>query len=156
MTVLETATGVQDQVLDAIKTSQDALLAAVKAVAENTTPLTDKLPAAPFASQLPDGTNVINTAFGFAEKLLVLSAHQKQQVPVIQTRRWGAALVFEKLWRETGCPAVIAALLRGEYRNTAGASSLSCSRTRCHSGSARSRVDAAAALLYSASNAALR
>jgi hypothetical protein len=75
MTVLETATGVQDQVLDAIKTSQDALLAAVKAVAENTTPLTDKLPAAPFASQLPDGTNVINTAFGFAEKLL---ANQKE------------------------------------------------------------------------------
>ena len=51
----------------------------------------------------------------FAEKLLVLSAHQKQQVPVIQTRRWGAALVFEKLWRETGCPAVIAALLRGRH-----------------------------------------
>jgi transposase len=51
----------------------------------------------------------------FAEKLLVLSAHEKQQVPVIQTRRWGAALVFEKLWRETGCPAVLAALLRGRH-----------------------------------------
>jgi transposase len=49
----------------------------------------------------------------FAEKLLVLSAHQQQQVPVIQTRRWGAALVFEKLWRETGCQAVITELLRG-------------------------------------------
>src|SRR5260370_25433512 len=51
----------------------------------------------------------------FADKLLVLSAHQKQQVPVIQTRRWGAPLVFEKLWRETGCQAVLAELLRGRH-----------------------------------------
>jgi hypothetical protein len=75
MSVLETAATVQDQVLDAIKTSQDALLSAVKAVAENTTPLTDKLPAAPFANQLPDGVDVVNSAFGFAEKLL---ANQKE------------------------------------------------------------------------------
>ena len=47
----------------------------------------------------------------FAEKLLVLSAHQKQQLPVIQTRRWGAALVFEKLWRQTGCQAIVSELL---------------------------------------------
>jgi hypothetical protein len=75
MTVLEAATDVQDQVLDAIRTGQDALLAAVKAVAENTTALTDKLPAAPFANQLPDGLYAVNTAFGFAEKLL---ANQKE------------------------------------------------------------------------------
>jgi hypothetical protein len=62
-------------VLDAIKTSQDAFLSAVKAVADNTAPLTDKLPAAPFAGQLPDGVAVVNTAFGFAEKLL---ANQKE------------------------------------------------------------------------------
>jgi hypothetical protein len=75
MSVLEAAANVQDQVLDAIKTSQDALLSAVKAVAENAAPLTEKLPAAPFASQLPDGVDVVNTAFGFAEKLL---ANQKE------------------------------------------------------------------------------
>jgi hypothetical protein len=51
----------------------------------------------------------------FADKLLVLSAHQKQQVPVIQTRRWGPVLVFEKLWRETGCQAVINDLLCGRH-----------------------------------------
>jgi transposase len=51
----------------------------------------------------------------FADKLLVLSAHEKQQVPVIQTRRWGPVLVFEKLWRETGCQAVITDLLRGRH-----------------------------------------
>jgi hypothetical protein len=75
MSVLEAAANVQDQVLDAIKTSQDAFLSAVKAVAENTAPLTDKLPAAPFASQLPDAVDVVNTAFGFAEKQL---ANQKE------------------------------------------------------------------------------
>jgi len=48
----------------------------------------------------------------FAEKLLVLSAHHKQQLPVIQTRRWGAALVFEKLWRDTGCQTIVTELLR--------------------------------------------
>jgi transposase len=49
----------------------------------------------------------------FADKLLVLAAHNQQQVPVIQTRHWGAVLVFEKLWRDTGCQAVIRQLLRG-------------------------------------------
>ena len=43
----------------------------------------------------------------FAQKLLVLSEHQQQRLPVIRTRRWGAALVFDKLWRETGCQAVV-------------------------------------------------
>jgi transposase len=56
---------------------------------------------------------LLTSASRFAEKLLVLSAHRQQQVPVIQTRRWGAVLVFEKLWRETGCPALIRELLRG-------------------------------------------
>src|SRR5215831_4954554 len=49
----------------------------------------------------------------FARKLLVLSEHQQHQLPVIRTRRWGAPLVFEKLWQQTGCPAVLRDLLRG-------------------------------------------
>lgn len=51
----------------------------------------------------------------FAQKLLVLSEHQKNNLPVIRTRRWGAALVFEKLWRETGCQTVLRDLLRGRH-----------------------------------------
>jgi hypothetical protein len=70
MSVLATATNVQDQVLDAINTGQDAVLSAVKAVAENIAPLTDKLPAAPFANQLPERVDLVNTAFGFAQRLL--------------------------------------------------------------------------------------
>jgi len=56
--------------------------------------------------------NLLSSGSRFAEKLLVLSAHQKQQLPVIQTRHWGAVLVFEKLWRDTGCQAVVVELLR--------------------------------------------
>jgi len=51
----------------------------------------------------------------FAEKLLILSAHKQHQLPVIRTRRWGAPLVFEKLWRETGCQAVLQEVLRGRH-----------------------------------------
>jgi transposase len=47
----------------------------------------------------------------FAQSVLLLSAHAKGQVPVITTRRIGPALVFERLWRETGCQRVIHQLL---------------------------------------------
>jgi hypothetical protein len=47
----------------------------------------------------------------FAQKLLVLSAHQQRQLPIVRTQRLGAVLVFEKLWRETGCQAVLQQLL---------------------------------------------
>ena len=48
-----------------------------------------------------------------AQSVLLLSAHAKGQVPVITTRRIGPALIFERLWRETGCQRVIAQLLEG-------------------------------------------
>jgi transposase len=48
----------------------------------------------------------------FAQKLLVLSEYRDHNLPVIRTRRWGAPLVFEKLWRDTGCQSVIEELLR--------------------------------------------
>jgi hypothetical protein len=52
MSVSETAANVQDRVLEAVKTSQDALLSAIKAVADKTAPLTGKLPSSPFAEKL--------------------------------------------------------------------------------------------------------
>jgi transposase len=48
-----------------------------------------------------------------AQSVLLLSAHAKGQVPVITTRRIGPALIFERLWRETGCQRVIEQLLVG-------------------------------------------
>ncbi len=46
-----------------------------------------------------------------AQGLLVLAEHQRGEVPTVTARRIGPALVFDRLWRETGCQAVIEALL---------------------------------------------
>lgn len=46
------------------------------------------------------------------EQVLLLSAHQKGELPVLNTRRIGAVTVFERLWSETGCRAVLHDLLR--------------------------------------------
>jgi hypothetical protein len=51
----------------------------------------------------------------FAEAVMLLGAHQNGQLPAVRTRRIGAALIFERLWRETGCQAAIASLLRGRH-----------------------------------------
>ena len=48
-----------------------------------------------------------------AQSVLLLSAHAKGQLPTITTRRIGPALIFERLWRETGCQRVIEQLLEG-------------------------------------------
>jgi hypothetical protein len=46
-------------------------------------------------------------ARGFASKALVLSAVADDSALKIASRRIGPALVFERLWEETGCRAVI-------------------------------------------------
>ena len=48
-----------------------------------------------------------------AQSVLLLSAHANGQVPTITTRRIGPALVFERLWQQTGCRHVIERLLGG-------------------------------------------
>jgi len=47
----------------------------------------------------------------FANKLLVLSAHQRGELTAERTLRRGAALIFERLWQQTGCAEVLAQLL---------------------------------------------
>jgi len=47
----------------------------------------------------------------FAEHVLLLTAHRNGQAPAITTRRIGPALIFERLWQQTGCQAVITELL---------------------------------------------
>ena len=42
---------------------------------------------------------------------LLLSAHAKGQLPVIKTTHIGPALVFDRLWQQTGCQRVIKKLL---------------------------------------------
>jgi transposase len=48
-----------------------------------------------------------------AQSVLLLSAHSKGQLPTITTRRIGPALIFERLWQQTGCQRVIERLLDG-------------------------------------------
>src|SRR6476646_8775189 len=51
----------------------------------------------------------------FAEHILLLTAHRSGQAPAITTRRIGPTLIFERLWRETGCQQVIAQLLAQRF-----------------------------------------
>jgi hypothetical protein len=46
-----------------------------------------------------------------SHSVLLLSAHAKGRLPVINTQRIGPALIFERLWRQTGCQRVIQQLL---------------------------------------------
>lgn len=48
----------------------------------------------------------------FAEHSLLLTAHKNGQVPAVRTKRIGPALVFERLWKETGCHDVLSRLLK--------------------------------------------
>ncbi len=47
----------------------------------------------------------------FAQKVLLLSAHQRGRLPVVRVSHIGPALVFERLWEQTGCREVIEQLL---------------------------------------------
>jgi hypothetical protein len=51
----------------------------------------------------------------FSQKLLLLTAHQNGQVPVVTTRRIGPPLIFERLWHETGCRDVLRELLADRH-----------------------------------------
>jgi hypothetical protein len=74
MSVLESVTTVQDQILDAVKAGQDAVLSVVDSVAGSAAPITEKLPAPPFADRLPNPVDVVDNYFSFVQKLL---ANQK-------------------------------------------------------------------------------
>ena len=48
----------------------------------------------------------------FVQQAMVLDAARTGEVPAITVRRIGPALLFERLWQETGCQSVITALAR--------------------------------------------
>ena len=55
--------------------------------------------------------SLLRSGARFAEKLLVLRAHERGALPAVRTLHLGAVLIFERLWKETGCAAVLAQLL---------------------------------------------
>ncbi len=57
--------------------------------------------------------SLLRSGAKFAESALVLSAHQKGQLVRVEATRIGPGLVFERLWKETGCKAALERALRG-------------------------------------------
>lgn len=47
----------------------------------------------------------------FADAVMVLDAHAQGTLPTVRTERIGPALIFERLWEQTGCRAVLERLL---------------------------------------------
>ena len=50
---------------------------------------------------------LVRSAARFSEALRVLDAHDRSETPVVSLERVGPALVFERLWAQTGCQAVV-------------------------------------------------
>src|SRR3954454_22325017 len=48
-----------------------------------------------------------------SQSVLQLSAHAQGQLPTITTRRIGPALIFQRLWQQTGCQRAVEQLLDG-------------------------------------------
>ena len=55
--------------------------------------------------------NLLRSGARFSESVMVLGAHSKGAAPALASRRMGPSLVFERLWAESGCRAVIEGLL---------------------------------------------
>ena len=69
--ITETLSGLQDQVLDLIKTVQAPAVDAVEKVVETVDGfLPEDRPAVPFVDSLPDPAEAIDTAFGYAEQVV--------------------------------------------------------------------------------------
>jgi hypothetical protein len=71
MTDVRTASqGVQEQILDTIRKSQEAVTDAIRTWAETVQSITPSLPATPLADKLPKPGELVSDAYDFAERLL--------------------------------------------------------------------------------------
>jgi transposase len=55
--------------------------------------------------------SLLRSGVRFSEKLAVIDSYEKGQIPSTEDIRIGLPMVFERLWKETGIPAVIDELL---------------------------------------------
>ncbi len=69
-TATEMFSALEDQVLETVRQSQEAVVKAVKTWAEAGKSLVPDLPPLPFADQLPNTVDIVENAFDFADKLL--------------------------------------------------------------------------------------
>jgi hypothetical protein len=63
-------TALEDQVLETVRQSQEAVVKAVQTWADAGKSLIPELPPLPFADQLPNTADMVENAFNFADRLL--------------------------------------------------------------------------------------
>ena len=66
----EMLNSIEDQVLEAVRQSQDAVVKAVQTWADAGKNLIPDLPALPFSDQLPNPSELIDKTFDFADRLI--------------------------------------------------------------------------------------
>lgn len=69
-TATDMFTGLEDQVLETVKQGQEAIVKAVRTWADASKNLIPDLPALPFAEQLPNTSDMVESAFAFCDKML--------------------------------------------------------------------------------------
>ena len=69
-TATEVISSVEDQVLEAVKQGQEAIVKAVRTWADASKSLIPDLPPLPFADQLPNTSELVENAFAFVDKIL--------------------------------------------------------------------------------------
>ncbi|MGH9244792.1 MAG: hypothetical protein ACRD29_10840 [Acidimicrobiales bacterium] len=70
MAVITTIRGIEDQVLDTIKSVQDPTVGAVRQIAEFVDERLPELPSLPFTDQLPTPAEVVDNGFTFVRQLV--------------------------------------------------------------------------------------
>ena len=55
--------------------------------------------------------SLLSSGSRFAQAFTIITAHKKGKAPVISSKRIGAAMIFERLWEESGCREVIESLV---------------------------------------------
>jgi hypothetical protein len=92
MTTTEMMSGYEDQVLESVRQSQEAVVKAVGTWAEAGKNLIPGVPSLPFADQIPAAAELMEHYFAFADKLLTVQKEYAGAVlqaaqPVLGTNR---------------------------------------------------------------------
>ncbi len=66
----EMMTALEDQVLETVRQTQEAVVKAVQTWAEAGKSVVPEMPPLPFADQLPNAVDMVENAFNFADRLL--------------------------------------------------------------------------------------
>ena len=97
----EMITALEDQVLETVRQSQEAVVKAVATWAEAGKSLIPELPPLPFSDQLPNTVDMVENAFNFADRLL---ATQRQFAAAVLDAAKPVLGATDKAARSNGGP----------------------------------------------------